>query len=83
MNDDHDIIDNTHIHSYNVHLLGRATLINPIGMGGNFRPTQVQQTVGYIQQQGDALTQQEAQRKLDLAEAEAQLQDLQNQFGVR
>jgi hypothetical protein len=52
-------------------------------MGGNFRPTQVPQTVDYIQQQRGALTQQEAQRKLDLAEAEAQLQDLQNQFGVR
>jgi len=63
--------------------LGQPGQFNPIGMGGNFRPTQVPQTVDYIQQQRGALTQQEAQRKLDLAEAEAQLQDLQNQFGVR
>ena len=63
--------------------LGQPGQFNPIGMGGNFRPTQVPQTVGYIQQQNDALTQQEEQRKSELAEAEAQLQELQNQFGVR
>ena len=53
--------------------------------GGGFTlgSNQAPQTVNYIQQQGDALTQQEEQRKLDLAKAEADLQDLQNQFGVR
>ena len=63
--------------------LGQPGQFNPIGMGGNFRPTQVPQTVGYIQQQNDALTQQEEQRKSELAEAEAQLQELQNQLGLR
>jgi len=56
----------------------------PMGGGGfTLGSNQAPQTVDYIQQQGGSLTQQEAQRKLDLAEAEAQLQDLQNQFGVR
>lgn len=52
-------------------------------MGGTLSTNQVPQTVGYIQQQNDALTQQEEQRKAELAKAEAQLQELQNQFGVR
>ena len=56
----------------------------PMGAGGfTLGTNQVPQTVDYIQQQGDALTQQEEQRKAELAEAEAQLQKLQNQFGVR
>ena len=56
----------------------------PMGGGGfTLGSNQAPQSIDYIQQQGDAITQQEAQRKSDLAAAEAQLLELQNQFGVR
>ena len=61
----------------------------PLGSSAGFSPqvyaqtTQVPQSVAYIQQQDAKLAQQEEQRKIDLAAAEAQLQELQNQFGVR
>mgnify|MGYP003665873973 CR=1 FL=1 len=56
----------------------------PMGGGGfTLGSNQAPQSINYIQQQGDALTQQEAQRKSDLAAAEAQLLELQSQFGVR
>ena len=56
----------------------------PMGGGGfTLGSNQAPQSIDYIQQQGDALTQQEAQRKSDLAAAEAELQELQSQFGVR
>jgi hypothetical protein len=61
----------------------------PLGSSAGFSPqvyaqtTQVPQSVDYIQQQDAKLAQQEEQRKIDLAAAEAQLQELQNQFGAR
>jgi len=56
----------------------------PMGGGGfTLGSNQAPQSIDYIQQQGDAITQQEAQRKSDLAAAEAQLLKLQSQFGVR
>lgn len=61
----------------------------PLGSSAGFTPqayaqtTQAPQSIDYIENQSDAQTQQDKQRRLDLAAAEAQLLELQNQFGVR
>ena len=61
----------------------------PLGSSAGFTPqayaqtTQAPQSIDYIENQSDAQTQQDKQRRLDLAAAEAQLLELQSQFGVR